>query len=327
MAAALVLLLSLILLYQSPYSTADTPSVKLMNAAKDGVMMPVVGIGTGGYNRDPTGPGEYWTDDVAEKAIGQWLAVGGRRVDGAVDYGDQVGTGKAIRASGLRREELFITSKVSLANYNQTLQQMSEILSDLQMDYVDLLLIHWPGNSSTIPATNKELRQSCWKALEYLFNNGKARAIGVSNFEVNHIQDIVDLKGLLPAVNQVEYHPFWHEDDLVEYCQKMGITFNGYAPLSASDWGPIERGWDRSVLNDPTVVSIAQAHGCTPAQVVQQWQWKQGIVVNPRSMNVTHMKENLNFFNVQLTAADMKAISSIKPPNNPKVCPDPHNIP
>ena len=127
--------------------------------------------------------------------------------------------------------------------------------------------------------TNRELRQSCWKALEYLFNNGKARAIGVSNFEVNHIQDIVDLKGLLPAVNQVEYHPFWHEDDLVEYCQKMGITFNGYAPLSASDWGPIERGWDRSVLNDPTACR--------------------------RTMNVTHMKENLNFFNVQLTAADM----------------------
>ena len=101
--------------------------------------------------------------------------------------------------------------------------------------------------------TNREFRQSCWKALEYLFNNGKARAKGVSNFEVNHIQDIVDLKGLLPAVNQVEYHPFWHEDDLVEYCQKMGITFNRYAPLGASDWGAIERGWDCCVLNDPTV--------------------------------------------------------------------------
>ena len=94
-----------------------------------------------------------------------------------------------------------------------------------------------PGVTGT-SMTNRELCQSCWKALEYLFNNGKARAIGVSNFEVNHIQDIVDLKGLLPAVNQVEYHPFWHEDDLVEYCQKMCITFNGYAPLGASGWGP-----------------------------------------------------------------------------------------
>ena len=332
MAAAALVLLSLLLLDQSPHSTADAPSVKLMNAAKDGVMMPVAGIGTGGYNRDPTGPGEYWTDDVAEKAIAQWLAVGGRRVDGSVDYGDQVGIGKAIRASGLRREEIFMTSKttVALPDYNSTLQQMNKILSDLKMAYVDLLLIHWPGtppSATGTSMTNRELRQSCWKALEYLFNNGKARAIGVSNFEVNHIQDIVDLKGLLPAVNQVEYHPFWHKDDLVEYCQKMNITFNGYAPLGTPDWAPIKRGWDRSVLNDPTVVGIAQAHGCTPAQVVQQWQWKQGIVINPRSMNVTHMKENLNFFNVQLTAADMKAISSIKPPNNPKVCPDPHNIP
>ena len=220
-----------------------------------------------------------------------------------------------------------MTSKVSVADYNSTLQQMDKILSDLQMDYVDLLLIHWPGYRGNSETQNRETRQSCWKALEYLYNNGKARSIGVSNFEINHIQDIVDLKSLLPAVNQVEYHPFWHEDDLVDYCKKMNITYNSYSPLGAPDWCPNTHGWDRSVLKDPTVVRIAQAHQCTPAQVVQQWEWKQGIVVNPRTMNETHMKENLSFFNVQLTADDMKDISSIKPPNDPKVCPDPHQIP
>ena len=319
MAAALVLFLMLL----ARCSADDMPSVKLMNAAKDGLMMPVAGIGTWGYGW----PGETWNDDIAEKAIGQWLALGGRRVDGSKGYGDQVGVGKAIKASGLPREEIFITSKVTPADYNSTLQQMNDILSDLQMDYVDLLLIHWPGSVHSPNTTNKDIRQSCWKALEYLYNNSKAHAIGVSNFEVNHIQDIVDLKGLLPAVNQVEYHPFWHEDDLVDYCKKMNITFNSYAPLGTPDWAPSTHGWDHSVLKDPTVVSIAQAHQCTPAQVVQQWEWKQGIVVNPRTMNETHMKENLNFFNVQLTADDMKAISSIKPPRNPKVCPDPHKIP
>ena len=319
MAAALLLFLMLL----ARCSADDMPSVKLMNAAKDGLMMPVAGIGTWGYGW----PGETWNDDIAEKAIGQWLALGGRRVDGSKGYGDQVGVGKAIKASGLPREEIFITSKVTPADYNSTLQQMNDILSDLQMDYVDLLLIHWPGSVHSPNTTNKDIRQSCWKALEYLYNNSKAHAIGVSNFEVNHIQDIVDLKGLLPAVNQVEYHPFWHEDDLVDYCKKMNITFNSYAPLGTPDWAPSTHGWDHSVLKDPTVVSIAQAHQCTPAQVVQQWEWKQGIVVNPRTMNETHMKENLNFFNVQLTADDMKAISSIKPPRNPKVCPDPHKIP
>ena len=319
MATGLVLFSVLLALCRA----TDLPSVKLMNAAKDGVMMPVAGIGTWGYGS----PGETWNDDVAEKAIGQWLSLGGRRVDGAKGYGDQVGVGKAIKASGLQRKEVFMTSKVDIADYNSTLQQMDGILSDLQMDYVDLLLIHWPGRRGSSDETqNRETRQSCWKALEYLYNNSKARAIGVSNFEIKHIQDIVDLKSLLPAVNQVEYHPFWHEDDLVDYCKKMNITYNSYSSVGTPDWAPPTHGWDHSVLKDPTVVRIAQAHQCTPAQVVQQWEWKQGIVVNPRTMNETHMKENLSFFNVQLTADDMKDISSIKPPNNPKVCPDPHQI-
>ena len=304
-------------------SAADLPSVKLMNAAKDGLMMPVAGIGTWGYGI----PGEVWNDDIAEKAVGQWLKLGGRRIDGSLGYGDQVGVGKAVKASGLQREEIFMTSKVNPVEYNATLQQMDQILSDLQMDYVDLLLIHWPGSAFGTKSSNTKIRQSCWNALEYLYNNGKARAIGVSNFEADHIQDIVDLKSLLPSVNQVEYHPFWHEDDLVDYCKKMNITFNSYAPLGTPDWGPPTRGWDHSVLQDPTVVKIAKAHGCTPAQVVQQWEWSQGIVVNPRTMNETHMKENLTFFSVQLTSDDMKAISSIKPPSTPKVCPDPHKIP
>ena len=312
---------------QSICSTADIPSVKLMNAAKDGVSMPVAGIGTWGYGF----PGETWNDDIAEKAIGEWLSMGGRRVDGSQGYGDQVGVGKAIKASGLKREEIFMTSKLPLANYDSTMAQMNSVLSDLQMDYVDLLLIHWPGPGAGCSMTNsswRECRQSCWKALEQLFNTGKARAIGVSNFEVNHLQDILDMKGLVPAVNQVEYHPFWHEDDLVAFCQKRKITFNSYAPLGTPDWGPKVHHWSRTVLNDPTIMKIAQAHQRTAAQVVQRWQWQQGIVVNPRTWNTTHMKENLNFFDFQLTADEMKEISSIIPPKNPsKVCPDPHNIP
>ena len=300
-------------------SAADLPSVRLMNAAKDGLMMPVAGIGTWGYGL----PGEVWNDDIAEKAVGQWLALGGRRIDGSKGYGDQVGVGKAVKASGVKREEIFMTSKVSPAEYNSTLQQMDEVLSDLQMDYVDLLLIHWPGSRISTKSSNTKIRQSCWKALEYLYNNGKAHAIGVSNFEADHIQDIVDLKGLLPSVNQVEYHPFWHEDDLVEYCKKMNITFNSYSPLGAPDWGPPTHGWDHSLLQEPTILQIAEAHQCTPAQVVLQWEWQQGVIVNPRTEKEYHMIENLSFFDIQLTDDEIRDITAITPPINRKVCADP----
>ena len=143
----------------------------------------------------------------------------GASIDGSFDYGDQVGVGNAVKASGISHKDIFMTSKVSLVGYNETFAEMKQLLSDLQMDYVDLLLIHWPGkrsqmSSSTDPAcqgnppTWRGCRQSVWKALEELFNSGKALAIGVSNFEKNHLEDILSLKSTVPSVNQVEYHPY-----------------------------------------------------------------------------------------------------------------------
>ena len=315
---------------------AEVPSVTLMNAAKPGMKMMVPGIGTWGYVHEPgTGvPGEVWNDTVAEKAISEWLMLGGRRIDGAIDYRDQVGVGKAVKSSGIPRKEIFITSKLEFRGFNETFTQMEQLLSDLQVDYVDLLLIHWPGppRSSSDPAcqgnppTWRGCRQSIWKALEMLFNSSKALAIGVSNFEQNHLEDIIMMKSMIPSVNQVEYHPYWHEDDLVEYCKSKNIVFNSYSPLGAPDWAPTKHGWNGTILELPVIKSIAMTHQRTAAQVVQRWQWQQGIVVNPRTMNQDHMKENLNFFDFELSDAEMKQISSIKPPSDPKVCPDPHNI-
>ena len=313
------------------FVVSDDPSVTLMNGAKPGTKMPVTGIGTAGYGN----PGEVWNDDVAEKAIGQWLSLGGRRIDGSVDYGDQVGVGKAVKSSGLPRKEIFMTSKISLEGYNETFTQMDTVLSDLQMDYVDLLLIHWPGNppsSSTDPAcqgdppTWRSCRQSVWKALESLFNSSKALAIGVSNFEKNHLEDILMMKSTVPSVNQVEYHPYWHEDDLVDYCKSHNITFNSYSPLGAPDWAPTTHGWNGTILDLPVIQKISKAHQRTAGQVIQRWHWQQGIVVNPRTMNQDHMKENLNFFDFELSDDEIKQISSINPPSDPKVCPDPRNI-
>ena len=319
-----------------PSVVADAPSVTLMNAAKSGVKMPVAGIGSWSYVHIPGTkvPGEVWNDTVAEKAISEWLMLGGRRIDGAILYGDQVGVGKAIKSSGVPRKEIFMTSKIEFRGYNETLTQMDDLLSDLQMDYVDLLLIHWPGppllSSDPAcrgdPSTWRDCRQSIWKAMEMLFNSGKALAIGVSNFEQNHLEDIIQMNSIIPSVNQVEYHPYWHEDDLLEYCKSKHITFNSYSPLGAPDWAPTKRNWNGTILELPVIQSIAKAHQRTAGQILLRWHWQQGIVVNPRTMSQDHMKENLNFFDFELSDDEMKQISSIKPPADPKVCPDPHKI-
>ena len=180
--------------------------------------MPAMGIGTGGYAASPASKSEYWDDDVAEKAIASWLTLGGRRIDTSLSYHDQTGIGKALAAAisngTVTRDEVFITSKVGGGppGYNETLAQFDQILTTLQVKYVDLLLIHWPGPvigfESKDPnckhlTDGPKCRQSTWRAMEKIFNDGGARAVGVSNFEEKHLQSILDLQSLLPAVNQV----------------------------------------------------------------------------------------------------------------------------
>ncbi|XP_065180627.1 glyoxal reductase-like [Sycon ciliatum] len=332
-------LLSCLLIAKSTAAVAfaDVPSVPLSNAAVAGLRMPVIGLGTWAYGF----PGEKWNDTIGGITAGQFIKLGGRRIDGALGYGDQAGVGKGILASGIERSELFVTSKIPCYGYNETLKNVDEALSTLNMSYVDLLLIHWPYSKSKVFTTDpnckpdtaasaKTCRQSVWRALEAVFRSGRARAIGVSNFEQNHLQDILDMAdALVPAVNQVEFHPYWHEDDLVAFCQKRNITYNSYSPLSCPDWAPKTHFWSKKhgALDEDVVMQAAKAHGKTPAQVVIRWAWQQGVVVNPRTYSTQHMAENLAVFDFELSAAEMAAISSIKPPKLNKVCPDPHKDP
>ena len=323
------------LLYRGGLAS-DAPSVPLRNAAKPGLEMPVAGLGTWSYVHVPgTGiPGEVWNDTVGEKAVKEWLALGGRRIDGASHYGDQVGVGKAVKESEIPRQEIFMTSKLTLSGYNETFHSLDTILSDLQMDYVDLLLIHFPRPYGIVtdPSCKQSLpswrgcRQSVWKAMEEIHKSGKALAIGVSNFEQNHLEDIVMMNSSIPSVNQVEFHPYWHEDDLVKYCQSKNIVFNSYSTLGTPDWAPTRHHWNGTILALPLIQSVAKAHGRTAAQIIQRWEWQQGVVGNPRTMNSTHMKENLSFFDFKLSDIEMEQISTIKPPADPKVCPDYRNV-
>eukprot|EP01121_Diplochlamys_sp_Union-15-3_P016656 TRINITY_DN5714_c0_g1_i1.p1 TRINITY_DN5714_c0_g1~~TRINITY_DN5714_c0_g1_i1.p1 ORF type:complete len:340 (+),score=64.54 TRINITY_DN5714_c0_g1_i1:798-1817(+) len=317
----------------------DVPFITLHNAAERDVRMPVVGIGTGGYGNAQGQGGEFWNDTTAYNAVKQWLALGGRRIDTSIDYGTQKGIAQAIIESKIPREELFITSKVGPRfglGYQETIDQYNTILEELQTQYVDLVLIHWPGwaNGSDTPTPNcnktdgswKICRQDSWRALEDLFKDRKVRAIGVSNFERRHLEDIFELKSLLPSVNQVEFHPYWHEDDLVAFCKEHNILFNAYSPLGAPDH--MATTWKPSILGNADIIAVAKAHQRTPAQIMLRWLLQQGIVTNPRTMNPDHMKENLDYFDFQLKETEMKQISTvINPSSVKKVCPDPNLIP
>eukprot|EP00026_Physarum_polycephalum_P012239 Phypoly_transcript_12526.p1 GENE.Phypoly_transcript_12526~~Phypoly_transcript_12526.p1 ORF type:complete len:333 (+),score=33.99 Phypoly_transcript_12526:49-1047(+) len=319
------------------FTMASVPTITLQNAAHPNTQMPVVGLGTGGYGDESGNGGEYWGDSVAEQAVAQWLSVGGRRIDTSLSYGDQTGIGNAIKASGIPRKSIFVTSKVDNPyGFNETLSHFDEVLATLQTDYVDLLLIHWPG----IPGQNvsgpnciddRDCRQQTWKALELIFQNGQARAIGVSNFEEKHLLDIFALNSSIPAVNQVEFHPYWAEYSLVSYCQKLNITYNGYSPLGAPDHMAFNKTkWPIPILAQPDIIQIAANHNKTVAQVILRWEIQQGLVVNPRTKNIQHMKDNLNIFDFELSTQEMTQIENLPnkpPPPNNKVCDDPNLIP
>ena len=248
----------------------------------------------------------------------------------------QIGVGKAVIESGIPREEIFITSKIPLMGFNETLANFEQALSDLNMTYVDLLLIHEPcqGRVSSDPACPKGqniscklCRQSVWRALEVIFKSGRAKAIGVSNFVARHIQDLLELPdSLVPSVNQCEYQPYAHDDSLVQFCQSHNITFNSYAPLCTPDWGPIRHHWPlkRGCLDETIVHGIVEKHGKTPAQVVLRWAWQKNIVLNPRSMNSTHIGEILDIFDFELSPTEMTQIDNMTPPPHPRVCGDPY---
>jgi diketogulonate reductase-like aldo/keto reductase len=255
-------------------------SVGLLN---NGVKIPRLGLGV--YQ---TPPGESTL-----RAIKYALKIGYRHIDTAWLYGNEIDVGRAIRESGIEREEIFITTKVwnSDQGYQSTLAACDRSLKLLGLPYVDLYLIHWP-----VEGRGKDT----WKAMIQLLNEGKTRAIGVSNFEVFHLQEIFQNFDVIPSVNQVEFHPFLFQEKLLEFCKNSNIQLEAYCPLTRGQR-----------LNHHILVGLAKKYGKSSAQILIRWNLQHGLVVIPKSIHENRIRENIQVFDFQLEETDMKLLNSL----------------
>ncbi|MCZ0982021.1 aldo/keto reductase [Streptomyces diastatochromogenes] len=235
-------------------------------------------------------------DDEAAKAVGTALDAGYRSIDTAAIYENERGTGEAVAASGIPREELFVTTKLwnSRQGYDSTLRAFDDSLGKLGLDYVDLYLIHWP-----VPA--KDAYVDTYRAFEKILADGRARAIGVSNFLPEHLERLIGETSVVPAVNQIELHPQLAQAESREVHARHGIATEAWSPL----------GQGRGLLDVPAIVAIGRKHGRTPAQVVLRWHLQLGNVVIPKSVTPSRIRENIDVFDFELDAEDLAAIAAL----------------
>jgi len=271
--------------------SSKVPPIILNN----GVEMPQLGFGV-------------WQvpDDEAERAVATALEAGYRSIDTAAIYGNEEGTGKAIAASGVPREDIFVTTKLwnSEHGYDSTLRAFDVSLAKLGLEYLDLYLIHWPT-----PARDKYV--DTYKAFEKLHADGRVRAIGVSNFEPEHLRRLIGETSVIPAVDQIELHPHLQQHAAREYHAEQGIATEAWSPLGSG----------KGLLEVPAIVAIAQKHGRTPAQVVLRWHLQLGLVVIPKSVTPSRIKENIEVFDFSLDTEDLAAISALN--EDRRLGPDP----
>ncbi|MDJ0344319.1 aldo/keto reductase [Streptomyces sp. H10-C2] len=245
-------------------------------------------------------------DDEATAAVSTALEAGYRSIDTAAIYGNEEGTGKAIAASGVPREELFITTKLwnSAHGFDKALSAFDDSLAKLGLDYADLYLIHWPT-----PA--RDLYSDTWRALEKIHADGRAKAIGVSNFGPAQLRRVLDEGSVVPAVNQVELHPDFAQAPLRAFHAEHGIATEAWSPL----------GQGKGLLDEPVIAAIAERYGRSPAQVVLRWHLQLGNVVIPKSVTPSRIRENIDVFDFELSADDIAALTGLD--NGNRIGPDP----
>ncbi len=268
-------------------------SISSYTVLNNGVKMPWLGLGV--YKSKE--------GEEVENAVKTALKIGYRSIDTAALYENERGVGKAIRDSGIPREEIFVTTKVwnDRHGYDSTLNAFEESRKKLGLEYIDLYLIHWP-----VPEKFKET----WRALEKLYSDGLVRAIGVSNFQIHHLEELMESCEVKPAVNQVEFHPLLTQKKLLVFCKEHNIQMEA--------WAPLMRG---GVLDAPIIKKIAEKYGKTPAQVVLRWDLQHGVVTIPKSVREERIKENSDIFDFQLTSEEMGQIDSLN--QDKRTGPDP----
>ncbi|WP_454694117.1 aldo/keto reductase [Achromobacter aegrifaciens] len=260
---------------------AKVPAVKL----NDGSKIPQLGLGV-------------WQvpNDQAAASVKEALAAGYRSVDTAAIYGNEAGVGEGLRAAGVARKDLYVTTKLwnDRHGYDEAHKAMDESLEKLGLAYVDLYLIHWPvaGSTKFVDA---------WKAMIEMKEDGRARSIGVSNFTQANLERLIDASGVTPAVNQVELHPGFTQRALRDFHARHGIA--------TESWSPLAQG---GVAKDKVILELAKKHGKSPAQVTLRWHLQNDLIVIPKSVTPARIRENIDVFDFELSAADMAAIDGIK---------------
>ena len=244
--------------------------------------------------------------DETKNAVLNALEVGYRHIDTASAYGNEESVGEAIKESGLKREEIFLTTKLfnSDMRAHRQMDAFKESLDRLKVDYVDLYLIHWP-----VPGVYLE----SWKVLEEIYNKGLAKAIGVSNFLQHHLDDVIALGSIVPAANQVEFSPLWQDNLLIQYCREKNIAFEAWGPLAAGE-----------LIGDRTTGDIGAKYGKTGSQVILRWMLQKNIIVFPKTVHKSRMIENADIFDFELSDEDMAIIDNMN--RHRRTGPDPDNF-
>jgi 2,5-diketo-D-gluconate reductase A len=249
----------------------------------DGVQIPQLGFGV-------------WQvpADEAEQAVSTALEAGYRHIDTAAGYENEEGVGLAVRGCGLPREKVFVTTKLTNGDHGRAEEAFDESLTRLGLDYVDLFLIHWP-----VPKQDKYVQ--AWRAFEKIYRDGRAKAIGVSNFTVEALTRLMNETDITPSINQIELHPYFQQREMRAFHEANGILTEAWSPL----------GQGKGLLADPALAVLEEKYGRTPAQLVLRWHLQLGNVVIPKSVTPSRIKENINVFDFILDAEDMAAIGAL----------------
>lgn len=256
-----------------------TKTVKL----NDGNIMPIIGLGT--YSL---------TGDVCVKSVSAALAQGYRLIDSASIYYNEESVGKAVKNSGIPRDEIFITTKLYPNQYANAESAINEALNKLGVGYIDLMLLHHPGRYDV----------EAYKAMEKALKDGKIRSIGLSCYYIKELTEFLPKVTIMPALVQNEIHPYYQDTDATDFIQKKGIIVQGWYPLGG-------RGYTKELLGNKVLNEIGAKYGKTAAQVILRWNLQRNVIVIPGSSNPSHMKENMDIFDFELTSEDMENISKL----------------